>query len=155
MSEITATEYLYGIDSSVNDDTRYYQAPRVVQFRITRKTAKRVYYFPDDVGTERSKRERFVDRATLEQDGQASRKSGSWWESDLTVYLKPPVIEQAQQPSLAELKSAMADAHPDRGGTDEAFIAERARYERARSTDFPRSTSVGQQKEPTEGDRVT
>jgi len=129
---IVATEYLYGIDSSVNDDAQYYQAPRVVQFRITRKTAKRVYYFPDG-HTERSQRERFADRSTLERDGQATRKSGSWWESDLTVYLQPPVIEQAQRPTLAALKQAMADAHPDReGGTHEGFIAARARYEQAR-----------------------
>lgn len=132
MSELAATEYVYGIDSSVHDDNRFYEEPHVVQFRITRKTAKRVYYFPDG-HTERSQRERFVDRATLERDGQATRRSGGWWESDRTVYLNPPVIEQAQRPTLGELRKAMADAHPDReGGNHEAFIAARARYERAR-----------------------
>jgi hypothetical protein len=34
--------------------------------------------------------------------------------------------------SLPELKQAMADAHPDRGGTDEAFIAARQRYQKAK-----------------------
>ncbi|MFD3336087.1 hypothetical protein ACFWV1_26085 [Streptomyces sp. NPDC058700] len=37
----------------------------------------------------------------------------------------------------------------------EAFTAARTRYERARATDSPRSTSAGQQTEPTEGDRMT
>jgi hypothetical protein len=37
------------------------------------------------------------------------------------------------QPSLlSELKAAMAAAHPDRGGSSEAFIAARARYVAAR-----------------------
>jgi hypothetical protein len=34
-------------------------------------------------------------------------------------------------PELRRLRLAMADAHPDRGGTDEEFIAARERYERA------------------------
>jgi hypothetical protein len=33
--------------------------------------------------------------------------------------------------ALRALRKAMADAHPDRGGTAEAFIAARGRYERA------------------------
>ncbi|MBH0245845.1 hypothetical protein I3W98_28000, partial [Streptomyces cavourensis] len=51
------------------------------------------------------------------------------------LHLNPPEIpSQPKPPSLAELKAAMAAAHPDRGGTDEAFIAARVRYERARTT---------------------
>ena len=34
-------------------------------------------------------------------------------------------------PELRRLRMAMADAHPDRGGTDEGFIAARKAYERA------------------------
>ena len=35
------------------------------------------------------------------------------------------------EPELRRLRMAMADAHPDRGGTNEEFIAARERYERA------------------------
>ena len=34
-------------------------------------------------------------------------------------------------PELRRLRMAMADAHPDRGGTNEEFMAARQRYERA------------------------
>ena len=34
-------------------------------------------------------------------------------------------------PELRRLRMAMADAHPDRGGTDEEFMAARERYEQA------------------------
>jgi hypothetical protein len=128
MTDLAATEYLYGIDSSVSDDSRYYEPPRVVRFRITKKTPRRIYYLPRDG---RSEQQRFVDRAALERDGEVWRKSSGWWEPDGRVYLKPPVIEQPQKPTLAELKAAMAAAHPDRGGTDAEFIAARARYEHA------------------------
>ena len=41
--------------------------------------------------------------------------------------------EQAapQGPSIRELRRAMADAHPDRGGTAEQFIQARRRYQTA------------------------
>jgi hypothetical protein len=127
-----AVEYLYGIEAEGYDGNDDWHPTRIVQFRITRKTPRRIYYLPDGSRrSERSRGERFVDRSALERDGQVTRRSGGWWESDLTVYLNPPVIEQAQPPNLAELKAAMAAAHPDRGGTDEAFIAARQRYERA------------------------
>lgn len=122
--EVVATEYVYGIDASVADDNRFYRPPHAVAFPITKRTPKRVYY-------EINGRTRFVDRQQLEADGQV-RRVGGWWEPDLTVYLSEPTLEQPTGSSLPELKQAMADAHPDRGGTDEAFIAARARYERAR-----------------------
>ena len=37
-------------------------------------------------------------------------------------------------PELRRLRMAMADAHPDRGGTNEGFVAARERYERALRT---------------------
>ncbi|RYJ29379.1 hypothetical protein CU044_2120 [Streptomyces sp. L-9-10] len=119
-------EYLYGIDSTVDDDSTHYQPPRVVKFRIIKKTPKRVYY-------EINGWTRFVDRQRLEADGKVLRLSGGWWEPDLTVYLSEPVIHRPQAPSLSELKAAMTAAHPDRGGTDDAFTAAFERYERARS----------------------
>jgi len=42
--------------------------------------------------------------------------------------------ERRQQecgPDLKRLKREMADAHPDRGGTDEQFVAARQRYKQA------------------------
>lgn len=120
------TESLYGIDSTVHDDSRFYEPPHVVKFPVVRKTPKRVYY-------EINGRTRFVNRQVLEADGKVFRRSGGWWESDLTVYLTEPAIQQPQRPNLGELKAAMAAAHPDRGGTDTEFIAARQRYEQART----------------------
>jgi hypothetical protein len=38
---------------------------------------------------------------------------------------------QDREPGLRQLRTEMADAHPDRGGTSEAFIAARKRYQQA------------------------
>ena len=38
---------------------------------------------------------------------------------------------KAAEPELKQLRREMADAHPDRGGTNEQFMAARKRYERA------------------------
>jgi hypothetical protein len=133
VADIAPAEFLYGIDSSVNDDSRYYEPPRIVRFRITKKTPKRIYYVRRDDGlrTETG----YVNRQQIEADGEIyNHGAGGWWAPDFHLYLTPPVIEQARKPNLAELKSAMAAAHPDRGGSDEAFIAARARYEKARRT---------------------
>ncbi|MFI9244189.1 hypothetical protein ACIGXF_16725 [Streptomyces sp. NPDC053086] len=129
MADLTRIEYLYAIEAEGYDGNDDWHPTRVVQFQVTKKTPKRIYYRTRD-----GRPERFVDRLALERDGQVVRRSAGWWEPDLRVYLNPPVIEQAQPASLAELKAVMAAAHPDRGGTDEAFIAARARYEAARVT---------------------
>lgn len=126
-------EYLYGIDSSVADDDRFYEAPRVVRFRITKKTPKRIYYIRrEDCG----RREvGYVNRQEIESAGEAYNRSSGWWAPDFHLYLTAPVLpEYRRRPTLAELRAAMAAAHPDRGGTDAQFIAARARYERARAT---------------------
>ncbi len=44
---------------------------------------------------------------------------------DLTVHLSPPPVPA---PSLAQLRRAAADAHPDRGGSAAAFMAAHAAY---------------------------
>ncbi len=131
-AEIAATEFLYGIEAEHGSGPDW-TPTRVVKFRITRKTPRRIYYLPHEWRDE----QRFVDRAVLERDGKVTRKSGGWWESFLTVYLTPPVLAEVQEPNLAELKAAMAEAHPDRGGNDEAFIAARQRYERAKESVRP------------------
>ncbi|MER5816843.1 hypothetical protein [Streptomyces californicus] len=122
-------EYLYGIDSSVADDSRFYEPSRVVKFRITKKTPKRIYYVRcDDRQTTG-----FVDRQRIEADGEIYSRTRGWWSPDFHLYLNPPELEQATKPDLGQLKAAMAAAHPDRGGTDAEFIAAHARYENART----------------------
>ncbi|KAB1149241.1 hypothetical protein F7R91_05640 [Streptomyces luteolifulvus] len=121
--------YLYAIEPGRYelDDVTWIPG-KVVQFPITRKTAKRVYYLrprflympgPDwESG--------YVDRQELERHG--SVHVPHW----LLLFAQPPEIPKpAATPGVKELKAAMAAAHPDRGGTDEAFIAARERYLRA------------------------
>ncbi|NML55142.1 hypothetical protein HHL19_35560 [Streptomyces sp. R302] len=122
-------EYLYGIEAG-HEFGNDWIPTRVIRFRITKKTPRRVYYLPREFGR---LQERFVDRAVLERDGEVWRKSAGWWEPDIRVYLNEPVLETAAAPDLGALKAAMAAAHPDRGGTDEEFIAARRRYEQARA----------------------
>jgi hypothetical protein len=130
-ADVTATEYLYGVDSSVADDSRFYEPPRVVQFRITKKTPKRIYY----VRRERGPGEveiGYINRQQIEADGDLyNHGAGGWWAPDFHLYLNAPELQQTAKPDLAVLRAEMAAAHPDRGGTDAAFIAARRRYEQA------------------------
>lgn len=133
----TPREYVYGIGRTW--DEYEIEHPVVVSFPVTRKTAKRVYYarrsFVRVEGGPEEIDERYVDRQRLETDGKATRASG-WYEADFTVYAEPPELNQ--QPTAAPpadvkaLRRAMADAHPDRGGDPDAFMAAQARYERAK-----------------------
>lgn len=96
---------------------------KIHQYPITRKTAKRIYFAAGHGRTG------FVDRQRIETDGEIYYRR-----FPNRLYLAPPEIPGApKRPSLAELKAAMAAAHPDRGGTDAEFIAARQRYERART----------------------
>lgn len=122
MTDLAATEYLYELWDANWDDGPLgnYQ---ILAHPITRKTAKRIYF------TRGGSRPAFVDRQRIEADGEIFYRPIA-----RTLYLRPPEIpHQPKPPSLPELRKAMADAHPDRGGTDEAFIAARQRYERARA----------------------
>ena len=68
--------------------------------------------------------ERRVSRAAIRATGSVRLD-----ELDLTVHLSPlPVPE----PSLAQLRRAAADAHPDRGGDAAAFMAAHAAFLEAR-----------------------
>jgi len=132
-TELVRAEFLYGIDSSVADDDRFYEPPRVVKFRITKKTPKRIYYVTSEDWEKRT-RVGFVNRQSIEADGEVYQRNRHWSAPDFHLYLNPPELEQPAKPNLAALKQAMAAAHPDReGGDHEAFIAARARYEKARS----------------------
>lgn len=130
--ELETAEFLYGVDSTVSDDSRFQQGPRVVQFRITKKTAKRIYYV-SSADWEPRPRIGFVDRQRIETDGEIYLHSRHWSDPQFHLYLSPPDLQRQEQPDLAQLKSEMAAAHPDRGGSEESFIAARSRYEQARS----------------------
>ena len=149
MSDITATEYLYELWDANWDDgpLSNYQ---ILRHEITKKTAKRIYF------TYGNGRSGFVDRQRIEADGEIYHGY-----TLRRLHLAPPEIPtRPKPPSLPELRKAMADAHPDRGGTDEAFIAARRQYEQARArTPRDHETSLAKQAQgqapPTEGDQVT
>jgi len=139
--DVLAVEYLYAIQAAHHegDDSRFYVPTRVVTFRITKKTARRIYYVRSERGHRRADGTvprldvGFVDRRRIEEDGEVWRKSAGWWETDARLYLRPPVLEEyAPAPDLAVLKAAMRAAHPDMGGSHEAFLEAHERYERAR-----------------------
>lgn len=123
MTELQPTQYLYELWDANWDDGPLgnYQ---VLEHPITKKTAKRIYFTYSTGGH----RTGYVDRQKIEADGEVYHGY-----TMRRLHLAPPEIPHQSKPaSLGELKQAMADAHPDRGGTDEAFIAARARYEQAR-----------------------
>lgn len=115
-------EYLYELLDANWDDGPLGNW-QILAHPITKKTAKRIYF------TYLNGRPGVVDRQRIEADreiyhGYTRRR----------LHLTPPEIPTGPKPpSLSELRKAMADAHPDRGGTDEAFIVARQRYERARN----------------------
>ncbi|MGW9617242.1 hypothetical protein ACWGUP_17605 [Streptomyces diastaticus] len=132
MSEIEPVEHLYGIESGRYDANDDWQPERVVAFRITKKTPRRIYYDADLYRGQPNIR--FVNRQAIEDKGEITRRSGAWWEPDLQLYVKPPQTWPPQPGlNIARLKAEMAAAHPDRGGTEAEFIAARARYERAKA----------------------
>ena len=141
VDDVLAVEYLYAIEAEHHqgDDNRFYVPTRVITFRITRKTPKRIYYVRSERGHRRPDGSvphvdiGFVDRQRLEADGELFRKSAGWWERDARLYLEPPVLDAyAPAPDLAALKAAMRAAQPDVGGSHEAFLEAHERYERAR-----------------------
>lgn len=125
-------EFLYGIQAGQYDGNDDWHDPHVVAFRIWKKTPKRTYYVAREWGPRPPIR--FVDRHRIETDGEVYQRSRHWFEPDKHLYLTEPEIPSAPKPSIADLKAAMAAAHPDRGGTNETFIAARRRYETARAT---------------------
>lgn len=122
MTELQPTEYLYELWDSNWDDGPMGNW-QILKHEITKKTAKRIYF------TYGNGRSGYVDRQRIEADGEVYHGY-----TMRRLHLAPPEIpHQAKRASLSELKQAMADAHPDRGGTDAEFIAARARYERERA----------------------
>lgn len=140
-------EYLYGIQPRGDDAA---DQERVVRFQITRKTARRIYYVRwrgrgDDV------RIGFVSRQEIETNGEAYNRSGGWWAGDYHLYAAPPELPRyapltaaERKAELARLRREMGDAHPDRGGTAEGFMAARARYKAAVARAGTRGMSEGE-----------
>jgi hypothetical protein len=142
-SDARSIEYLYADNSYWSD----YGNDRVVliqRFQITRKTKRRIYYLRtplpmDDHNDGYAIRDLndygvgFVDRQEIEQAGDEGVRSRKHWSADYHLYLSPPQPRDViSNQTLAELKTAMAAAHPDRGGSNAAFIEARARYVAAR-----------------------
>ena len=118
---VSKVEYLYELWDANWDDGPYGNW-QIHKHEITRKTAKRIYI------TFRG-RTAFVDRHKIESVGEIFYRPAA-----RILYLTEPNIpHQTKPPSLSELKQRMAEAHPDRGGTEEAFIAARRRYEKSRN----------------------
>ncbi|MFD7763606.1 hypothetical protein [Streptomyces microflavus] len=122
MPELALPEYLYELWDANWDDGPLGNY-KVLRHEITKKTARRIYFVMRG-------HPGFVDRQRIEAAGEIFYRPVA-----RTLYLtEPEVPGQPTQPSLPELKQAMAKAHPDRGGTHEAFVAARARFERAKAT---------------------
>lgn len=143
MNEVAATEYLYELWDANWDDGPLGNY-KVLRHEITKKTPKRIYFVLNHGQSG------FVDRQRIEADGEIVHYSYGWRRLHLAL---PEIPHQSKRASLPELRQAMADAHPDRGGTDEAFIVARQRYERARK-DFL-AEQAQEQTSPSKGDQVT
>jgi hypothetical protein len=120
----------------------------MLKFEIIKKTRQRIYYlrraihvverdYASGVRDLTDEGIAYINRQKIEQEGEIwSHKGGGWWEADCRLYLKPPPLpewrREPEMPDLAKLKAAMAAAHPDRGGSNAAFIEARKRYIEAR-----------------------
>jgi len=131
-ADAAPVEYLYAVVAGHYDADDEWVDPSIATFRITRRTAKRIYYVRRENGCEVEIG--YVSRLKLEADGEVhNHGAGGWWAPDFHLYAAPPEVMPArpESPDVRGLKAAMRAAHPDMGGTDAAFIAARRRYERA------------------------
>lgn len=143
----TADDYLFSI---AHDG-------RVVEHRITKWTPKRVYYVRERLRyrdpsvveylTSPDRRmspcwvERngdaviwvivdYANRAALERDGETATLTGYPYPRHV-VFATREAAEAIAAGDIKQLRRQMASVHPDRGGTNEQFMAARKRYERA------------------------
>ncbi|MCX5285959.1 hypothetical protein [Streptomyces sp. NBC_00198] len=124
MADIANTEFLYELWDANWDDGPFGNW-QILQHPITKQTARRIYFTYSTGGH----RAGFVDRQKIEADGEIYHGY-----TLRRLHLQMPEIPTRPKPAtLAQLKAEMAEAHPDRGGTEDAFIAARKRYESARA----------------------
>jgi hypothetical protein len=82
--------------------------------------------------------ERAKTRVRGEANGEVHNRSKGWWDSEFHLYASLEILLSRRQYNteptidLPALKAATAAAHPDKGGSNEAFIAARKVYVRAR-----------------------
>lgn len=126
-TELTIPTALYELKWTCWDGCppREHDCYEVVEHPVTRVTARRVYFRH---GRRRyDTREHFVSRADLD--------TGPVFHGALLTKLHaqvPEVPRPPAPPSVAELRRAMAEAHPDRGGDPAEFREAHARYLAAR-----------------------
>jgi hypothetical protein len=149
--------------ASDTSDTRvieYLYSSHSYKFQITRKTAKRVFYIRQPLPIEEpeyygvtilrsSEDVGYVDRLKLEAEGGVYNGGRHWSAEDYHLYLSIDHMRRARpdyrqsMPDLATLKAEMAAAHPDRGGSNEAFVTARSRYVEARRSMAHHSKRAG------------
>jgi hypothetical protein len=146
--EAVPVEYLYVPCVRIRDNGDFAETRRWVQeVPIVKKTAKEIYYASDSW----DRAEAVVSPGCISRDefeagvipipgdrrrpGPAGRQFFSTREAaeaDLHRGEREPAEQAAREaPAIKQLRRAMADAHPDRGGTAERFIETHRQYETA------------------------
>jgi hypothetical protein len=131
-SDSAVVEYLYNFDGDA--------------FQIIKRTKKRIFFLWGQNFYRREKDETgFVDRRRVLEEWPATERA--LWSDDFGPRIngkrysayrcyflkpKPAYTDEPELPDLKALKVAMAAAHPDKGGSDAAFIAARQAYEDAK-----------------------
>jgi hypothetical protein len=112
------------------------------RYRIIKRTKQRVYYLKDGedidehgdpiVNPYHMRSDDEVGFITLTKLKNGSASGYRWLYPSLEEMLAEHRRDEPEKPDLAALKAAMADAHPDRGGSSAEFIAARQAYVAAR-----------------------
>jgi hypothetical protein len=147
--EAVQVEYLYVPCVRIRGNGYFAETHRWVQeVPIVRKTAKWIYHGSDSwdrngavVGPGCISRDEFEAAGVIPIPGDRHRPgpTGRQFfatreaaEADLHRGEREPAEQAARElPPIKELRRAMAEAHPDRGGTAERFIEARRQYETA------------------------
>lgn len=132
MTDLNPADFIYGafVSSWVDDETGDHNR-QVYPFQVIKRTPKFIYYMGP------YKHRRRIDREAFERDGSIATRR--YWEHDHHLFARYEDAErdiapfEPGAPDVRQLRREMADAHPDAGGSAEAFIAARERYERGRA----------------------
>jgi hypothetical protein len=134
---------LYAIEFGYYDHgARQWVYSKIVRLPVTKTTPKRIYFLRS---SEPGEFERgYIDRQDFETRGwvYSSRYNKIYATPpklpDDKPFIPPPFRPEGPRATVSELdlkqlKAAMRAAHPDMGGSDEAFIKAHAAYKRARA----------------------